>query len=164
MNFGAFVASRENDVVGTVERVVLDPSTNEVLEYVVHLTLDAKRDVVVPIAAVLEMDDELVLNLSSSEVERLPDYLSKREAAELESLGFSPFTVEAIELSNHTRIRCIDGEVGTLEGVVTDEFTAEITDLIVRVGRDGRRAVVPLAWASSLRGDLVELQCAKSEI
>ncbi len=166
MNFGAFVADRENDVVGTVERVVLDLTTNEVVEYVVHKTLKGERDVVVPMSAVSEMNDELVLNLNSSDVEKLPDYINRitrdvRAALQGVAALVPP---ETIEVSNKTRVEGIDGEIGTLEGVIIDEFTAEATDLIVRLKKPAGSATIPMAWASSVRSDVIRLQCARGDI
>lgn len=164
MNFGAFVASRDNDSLGTFERVVLDLTTNEVLGYVVHKTANRNRDVVVPSSAVSEVDDALVLNLSLSEVENLPDYFEASRTARPGLEGPLPVLPDTVEVSAQTKVECIDGEVGAIEGVIVDEFTDEVTDLIVRL-KDGRRsATVPLAWASSLRDDVIKLQCARSEL
>lgn len=165
MNFGAFVATREEDVLGTIERVLLDPATNEVQGYVVHTTLGRDRHVVVPIRAVHDMDDGLALNLSSAEAEKLPDYVTTGFGAG--TVGPSsglPDWSQIIELSVQTRIECADGDVGTLGGIVVDEMTAEVTDIIVQLKDRRRSAPVPLAWASSLRGDRIKFQCARAEI
>lgn len=165
MNFGAFVVSRENDVIGTLEAVVLDLTTNEVLRYGVHLTTGRLRDVGIPNSAVGEIDDDLVLNLSLREIESLPDSVPMTGPARMGIGGMAPAARDqAVEISRQTRVECVDGEIGVVEGLVIDELTSEATDLVVWLKDRKRSARIPMAWASSLRPAMITLQCTKAEM
>ncbi|MBI2952791.1 MAG: PRC-barrel domain-containing protein [Chloroflexi bacterium] len=164
MNFGAFAVSRVGEAVGTVERVILDLATNEVLSYVVHSTVGIERDVIVPDSAVSETDDALVLNINQAEVERLADYVPARAIGLGGASPSSPAPPQTVEISTRTRVECVDGHLGVVEGVVVDEFTMEVTRLIVQVGDQGRSATVPMEWVSSLHSTKITLQCTRADI
>lgn len=159
MNFGAFVGTREGEVLGTIERLLVDIATNQVQGYVVRLTGGSHREVVVPIAAVEDMNDGLTLNLNLATAEKLPEYREMGSISVSAGLG----RPDIVELFARTRVECTDGEVGLLIGLVVDEMTNEVTDIVVRL-KDGKSVPVPLAWASSLRGDRISFQCARAEI
>ncbi len=170
MNFGAYVASRDDEVVGTIERLIIDRSTSEVLSCVVHSTVGRERDVVVPISAIRDIDDGITLNLSAPEVENLPDHSFAKLSSGMGMPGLeAPASSDVVEFSARTQVECEDGELGTLIGLEVDEFTAEAGELLVR--RQDRTstdeqsiAAIPLAWASSLRSDRIKLQCSRADI
>ena len=180
MDFGADVSSSLGDVVGTVERVVMDLDTNEVLEYIVHKTVGLVGDVVVPNGVVSNTtNDALVLSIPTSAVEGLPDYVHSKFGARLHppgaplpGIGAGPpaptapvrAAPKSVEISGKTRLECEDGQIGNVEGVVVDEMTSEITDLIVEVRALRRKVRVPMAWTSSLQNEVIRLQCVRADI
>ncbi len=173
MDFGADVSSSLGDVVGTVERVVMDLDTNEVLEYIVHKTVGLVGDVVVPNGVVSNTtNDALVLSIPTSAVEGLPDYVHSKFGARLHPPGAGPpaptapvsAAPKSVEISGKTRLECEDGQIGNVEGVVVDEMTSEITDLIVEVRALRRKVRVPMAWTSSLQNEVIRLQCVRADI
>ncbi len=165
MYFGALASSRQDEALGTVDRVLVDLNTNEVLAYVVHKTTGQAGDVVVPNSLVSEVDDDLALKISSREADDLVAYderkgLQGKHGKVLSSIG----TPAYVEISRRTRVVFSDGEAVGLQGFIIDDFTAEVTALLVHLPSRPVPATIPLAWASSLRGDQITLQCTKADV
>lgn len=178
---GAIVESEDGQDVGTVERVILDLASNEVTYYVVHSDTGRRRDFLVPAELADERERILSLRIPSKELEKLPDYLEveyglppDRFRATAGEGGPAPEREikvpqklpedQTAELSRGEPVDCVDGEVGALEGVVVDELTDEVTDLVVGVTRRRKSARVPTAWASRLGPTRIQLQCSTPEV
>lgn len=72
---GADVVTYEGEKVGTVNRVVIDPRTNEVTHLVVEKGFLFTTDKVIPVDAVdSEIDDKLVLSQGTPDYSDYPDY------------------------------------------------------------------------------------------
>jgi hypothetical protein len=168
VNFGAFVVTPEEDVLGRLDRLLMDSVTNQVHAYIVRLTSGSNREVVVPLAAVVDIEDGLVLDLDLAALEMLPDYRAAAPVTSSHSLttnpGKRPDRVKNFVLSAETRVECADGEIGSLRGVSIDEMTNEVTDVNVHLNDVGRLVRIPLAWASSIHADRIRFSCARSEI
>jgi len=77
IQIGATVRSQEGEEIGRAERVVLDPSTQEVESIVVHRGLLLSRDVLVPISLVEEAtEQEIRLRIPKDRVGDLSDFVS----------------------------------------------------------------------------------------
>ncbi len=140
-------------MIGRVERAVIDLRTTEVKYYIVHKNEPSIRDIAVPPRATMERDDELVVDLIASEIQAIPEYRRTHESS-----------ADTFEMTRHTRVQCIDGYVGTIEGILVDDMTDEVTEVIVTADLLGKDAVVPAAWIGHLRHGHIELQCSKDEI
>ncbi len=78
-NQGARVMTLEGKEAGHIERVVIDPKTNEVTHVVVRRGLLQRQDKVVPVTVVTAgRDGELGLHVKSDELDLLPDYEEKQ--------------------------------------------------------------------------------------
>ena len=77
IRIGAMVKTRQGEEVGKVERVVLEPSSNEVDAVVVHRGLILSRDVLIPISLVQEATEaEVLLRIGRDRLRELPDFVS----------------------------------------------------------------------------------------
>lgn len=167
--------------VGTVERIIVDLETNEVTHYVVHSEVGRRRDLMVPAVFTEERGHILSLRITPEELANLPEYLEVKyglpphglkvkpgegRPAPGPGLGMAPQGLEGrtVELTDGEPVECEDGEVGSLKGIVVDELTDEVTDLVVEVARWQKFATVPTVWASRLGPTRIQLQCAKSEV
>jgi uncharacterized protein YrrD len=71
----ARVETADGQIVGQIDRVVMDPRTKEVTHVVVHKGLLFTEDKVVPISLISGvMDDRVVLREDVGDLENLPDY------------------------------------------------------------------------------------------
>jgi len=176
---GAFVESEDGQDVGTVERIILDLASNEVTYYVVHTEVGRQRDVLVPAEVADAREHILSLSIPSEEVEKLPDYLEVkyglppspvRPTVRKLAIGREGGAVQWLpegqtaELTGGQPVDCVDGEVGTLEGVQVDDVTAEVLGLVIGVTRRRKSARVPTAWASRLGPTRIQLQCNIQEV
>jgi sporulation protein YlmC with PRC-barrel domain len=78
VDLDAKVWTRDGKQVGSVERAVLDPRTNEVTDIVISTGTLLGRDILIPRAELERATpdgDALRLRLSRAELEKLPDYL-----------------------------------------------------------------------------------------
>jgi uncharacterized protein YrrD len=160
---GALVVAGE-DEVGRVERVVVRPGSGEVTGLVVRKGLLLRRDVVIPIEAVVDATEELVrLRLTSDELNALPEYREEeyvspaadwrspvgrgpagvlfRVGGPLIGRGLRPARAGQTEpaaggrpLRAGQRVVCRDGEVGPLDLVLLDPDSRRVTHFVVRRG------------------------------
>lgn len=81
VNIGAKVVTRDGRVPGVVDRVVVEPETNELISVVVRGKLRALRDVVVPVGEIERATKENVyLRLTEDDLERMPDFIESEYA------------------------------------------------------------------------------------
>jgi sporulation protein YlmC with PRC-barrel domain len=78
IDLDAKVWTRDGEEVGSVERAVVDPRTNEVTDIIINTGAVLGRDILIPRAELERATrdgDALRLRLSRAELEELPDYL-----------------------------------------------------------------------------------------
>ena len=63
-----------------------------------------------------------------------------------------------------TKVYALDGPVGTIDHVLVDKNTGEITHLIIRKGILPRHVVVPIQWVSNILDDGVYLKVDKKKL
>lgn len=74
-NQGASVVTVDEKEAGHLERVVIDPASNEITHLVIQQGLLQKKDKVVPIAAVtIGREGQLTVHIKSDELALLPDF------------------------------------------------------------------------------------------
>ncbi len=87
-NQGANVMTRDGKEAGHIDRVVIDPKTNEITHLVIRRGLLQRKDKVVPINAVMNgREGKLIMHLKSDELEFLPDFEEERYILVDESRG-----------------------------------------------------------------------------
>ncbi len=71
----------------------------------------------------------------------------------------------AVEINEGTEVDCADGRVGTVDEVLVDPASNQVTGIVVRVGTIlTKDVVVPARWIVEVRNDRVLLGCTKDEI
>lgn len=81
VNIGAEVETRDGLVAGEIERVVMEPSTNNLLSLVVRMGLRQARHIVVPIGEVERATKEKVhLRLTAEDLDAMPDFVESEYA------------------------------------------------------------------------------------
>lgn len=160
---GAAVVA-EDGIAGRVEAVVVSPGTGEVTDLVIRKGLVLRRDVVVPIAAVVSADEhEVRVRLTIEELNGLPEFREEeftRPPADWRSpeggqpagalirlpsllarrelrparAGQTPPAAGGRPLEAGQRVFCRDGEVGPLDLVLLDPATWRATHFVVRSG------------------------------
>ncbi|MGI5837143.1 MAG: PRC-barrel domain-containing protein [Chloroflexota bacterium] len=78
IDIGSRVWTRDNEEIGSVDRVVIDPDTKDVDAIVVHRGKFLTRDVVVPLSLVQDSgDDGVRLRIGRAELHDLPDFVER---------------------------------------------------------------------------------------
>ncbi|MEA2595243.1 MAG: magnesium and cobalt exporter, family [Thermomicrobiales bacterium] len=160
---GAFVVGPDG-THGRVRYVVVSPGSGEVQVLVVRTGTLRHRDVVVPVEAVNEADEEIVrVRLTGSQFERLPTYreeefvkapsgwrtpTGRKQTGALFRLPL-PNAARGLQPGQHGQtdaalggrplaagqtVICRDGEVGRLDLVLLDPATQRATHFVVRRG------------------------------
>lgn len=79
IDLGSDVFGSDGEKVGSVERIVVDSNTKEIHKFIVHRGFLTHNDKLVDIAMVSGQDDDgLRLDLTSDQVNELPDYVEER--------------------------------------------------------------------------------------
>jgi sporulation protein YlmC with PRC-barrel domain len=75
IRFGADVKTFDDQKIGTVKQVVIDPATQEISHLIIEKGLLFKEDKVLPISLILQADQEKVKLVETDEdLEELPEY------------------------------------------------------------------------------------------
>lgn len=79
IKLGAKVVTQNNEDVGEIERVVLDPKTEEMTHVVIQKGLLFSEDKLVPVSMLgVTGDDEIKLRATEEEINLLPDFESRK--------------------------------------------------------------------------------------
>jgi sporulation protein YlmC with PRC-barrel domain len=84
VDLDAKVRARDGEDIGSVDRAIVDPRTNEVTHVVVRTGAMFGRDIMVPredVERANQDGDTIQLDLSKDELERLPDYVPEQYGA-----------------------------------------------------------------------------------
>lgn len=84
VDLDAKVRARDGEEIGSVDRAIVDPRTNEVTDIVVRTGTIFGRDIVVPRAEIERANqdgDTIQLDLTKDELERFPDFLPEQYGA-----------------------------------------------------------------------------------
>lgn len=155
----------EDELIGRVERLIVSPGTGEVTGLVVRKGFVLARDIVIPIDAVDEAnEDEVHLGITIEQLNELPefreeDYIEAPADWQSESrssgqgvlfrlrrlltgqdlrparAGQTSASAGGRLLRAGQRVVCRDGDVGRLELVLLDEVTRRVAYLVVERGR-----------------------------
>jgi hyperosmotically inducible protein len=134
------------DLVGRLERVVLDPHTGRVS----HIVVGHKgRPAVVPLSAVEREDDGVIyLQPTGCDVERFPTY-------------------EMPQVSDRTEVVGLDGPIGRVRNLLTNKTSGVVTHIVVRMSSGWlppREIVVPIALARTITPERIELAVNRAEL
>jgi uncharacterized protein YrrD len=160
---GAEVVGPEG-ILGKVDRLVVSPGTGEVVGLVVRRGLLARRDLVLPLEAVEQADEERVrVRLTAAELAQLPEFREEefiepppdwsppggrlsspllfRLPTRLLQRQLTPARVGQTlpeaggrPLKSGQRVVCRDGELGVLDLVLIDPSSRRATHFVVRAG------------------------------
>lgn len=80
INLGTKVVTSDGNEIGKIDRLVVDPRTDEMREFVVHKGFFLQHDIIIPIGAVRDQignddEDAIHLMLSSEDVARMPEFV-----------------------------------------------------------------------------------------
>jgi uncharacterized protein YrrD len=76
IDLDATVYDRSGDKVGTVDRIVVDPTTKEIAKFIVGRGFLTRHDTIVDLEMIARVDDDGIhLDLSSDQVDQLPEYV-----------------------------------------------------------------------------------------
>lgn len=90
IDIGSRVWTRDDEEIGSVDRVVIDPDTKDVDAIVVHRGAVLTRDVVVPLSLVQYSDEKGVrLRIGLAELHDLPDFIERQYSAAPPAAGIS---------------------------------------------------------------------------
>lgn len=90
-NQGAELVTQDGKAAGHIGRVVIDPKTNEITHLVIHRGLLFREDKVVPVTTVITgREGRLTVQMSSAELELLPDFEEKHYVLMDEGQGNGP--------------------------------------------------------------------------
>ncbi len=75
IDIGSTVNSADGQDIGSVDRLIVDPATNEVRAAVIRKGIFLPRDIEAPISSLTQsMSGELVLDMSAEDVKNLPEF------------------------------------------------------------------------------------------
>jgi putative hemolysin len=134
------------DLVGRLERVVLNPHTGRVSHIVVHRK---DRPAMVPLSYVEREDDGVIyLQPSGCDLERFPTY-------------------DMPQVSDRTEVVGLDGPIGRVRHVFTNKTSGAMTHVVVRMSSGWlppREVVVPIALARTITPERIELAVNRAEL
>ncbi len=71
----------------------------------------------------------------------------------------------AVELNEGTEVDCIDGRLGTIDEILIDSRSKQVTGIVVRMGTIlTKDVVVPVRRIAEIRSDRVLLNCKKAQV
>jgi osmotically-inducible protein OsmY/sporulation protein YlmC with PRC-barrel domain len=172
-----------HDLVGRLERLVVDPISGRVHQLVVR---HAQRPLLIGLDLVEREDDGVIyLDPHACDVERLPSYDPTRFVLRGDvayALGGSLEELQAlrrarqgttggpagVEVTRGTEVVATDGRIGRVRHVLLDRTSGAVTHVVVRrepvplitLGD----VVVPLSWARSIRPERIELAVSRAEL
>ena len=129
VDLDAKVRARDGDEIGSVDRAIVDPRTNEVTHIVVRTGAIFGRDIVVPredVERANQDGDTIQLDLSKDELERFPDFSP-------EEYGAPPSTWVApagygFPASGYAWPIAMDPMMGTVPMPIPEEYVDEDTE------------------------------------
>ncbi len=186
MSVGAPVDGRDGHL-GTFQRAVMEPETRQITHLVVRTGLFVRRNVVVPIdrlVAFHQDSDEIELDLTKDQIERMPDYIRAGDPDEPilrpadDTLLDVPATSEPelvaalrnvrdslVDIHGGMPVECTDGTLGLVDEVWIDPDTCQVTGVQVRGGLLAlNRIDVPLDSEAHVTADRVVLSFPKARL
>jgi osmotically-inducible protein OsmY len=156
LNIGAKVHCQDGEG-GRLTKVVLDPQTSQVSDLIVEKGFLFKKDRVIPIAAVRQATaQDIYLSILSQDLEQYPEYKvieleepdhTLRSTSTGTAYGTSAGRVPTIRrqirqgveagaviISRGTAVRNLEGQIGTVDHLLVDPTTDELTQIVVRQG------------------------------
>jgi hypothetical protein len=175
---GVSVTSADEDELGQVRWLVVDPTKNALSHVVVADGPGSAEGTAVPIWAVARAEDSLVsLEAEGNSVDRFPRFRlrhSPRNSAPAlpHEPGEFPFLfpedgslpADAVALAADTAVGCESHNLGTLAAVFADDYTAEVTTLVVRLEGDGKLVDIPMSWVRRLARGAISLDCRPEDV
>lgn len=182
IEIGARVRTRDDGDVGEVHRVVVDLEAQSVASIVVLKGHLLSRDILVPLDYVERADEDgVVLNLTTEELESLPDFSYNEILTppptwafpmpypdgsayipmnQRERLGGSE-----LDLVPDTKVLARDGELGTVDRVELVEGTGRVDAFWVRSGGlFGHDLRIPAEWVEGVEEAGVILAATREEV
>jgi hypothetical protein len=168
---------------GIVQAVVINRSVNEIVGIVIRREAAAATSVV-PIDMVEDATPEAVsLRGSAADLEKLPskveEYYGEVPAGWMPAPGFGagevtdredPSNPQSIaktdvRVGGHAEVICLDGIVGTVDRLLVDDYTGEVSAVVVAPGRYLDHPVeVPFSWVQSMDDGRLHLSCNRSQL
>src|SRR5579884_3463624 len=189
-HIGARIHDRDDNDLGKLGHVIVDPATDEVVELVLTEGGLLGRDVLVPVESVRSADPDVVhLELDKEQAGRLKDFVITHytppdagayagapwaggalvapgmvpvgAAAGIEPLGFTP----NVDTESGSEVWATDGKVGVVSEVVVDPQTRRIESIVVEHGLLFQTNVaIPRERIADLGAGRITLNVSKSEL
>ncbi|MCL4465992.1 MAG: hypothetical protein M1401_19060 [Chloroflexi bacterium] len=175
---GITVTSLDEDEVGEIRWLVVDPAKNALSHVVVADGQGSREGTAVPVWAVSRAEDSLVsLETDAASVVRFPRFGLRRSPgheapAVPHEPGDFPFLfpedgslpAAAVALAADTEVRCRSQTLGTLAAVFADDYTAEVTTLVVRLKEEDKLVDIPMSWVRDLTRSAIRLDCHPEDV
>lgn len=192
ITIGSEVISSEGERVGKVGRVVFDPTTDDVDQIVVEWRGTER---LVPLNMIENAGtDSVRLRVTAEVVEQLPHFDPASFEAAPETCpavatygrekAYPPSTflfpggqaaaappaeethkTEALAISEGTEVQALDGKIGVVDEVLTDQYQDKVTGFIVRKGTLLSRDVrVPIEWVDRIGSGCINLSVTKRQL
>lgn len=182
IEIGARVRTRDDADVGEVHRVVVDLEAQSVASIVVLKGHLLSRDILVPLEYVEQADaDGVVLNLTTDELESLPDFAYNEILSPPPTWAFPmPYPGGAVyvpvtqrerlggsevDLVPDTKVLARDGEIGTVDRIELVADSGRVDAFWVRTGGLlGHDLRIPAEWVEGVEEDGVMLAASREEV
>jgi sporulation protein YlmC with PRC-barrel domain len=191
--YGATVITSDGKKAGRLNRIVIDPETNEVTHIVVQKGLLSKEDKVIPVQEVITTSNEDVTVICTTEKfnELPPLEIEKRQdlkvtsepGSSYQTLEGGVYPTSAPEYDVITEIKRTipeeliatkdgaqvmsedDEQIGKLERLHLEPESCRITELIVSHGLLNRTSkVIPIQWVQMLGEDKIRLSAGAKQV
>lgn len=183
IRLGSPVITSDGEEIGTTTRVLLQPDTNLVSHIVVTVPGAEEKRYALPLWVVeRDGEDALMLETTADDTLKFPLYLPKRrprhnveaqEAPVPHEPGEYPalfpedgsLPARSVALGDQVGVACSRGPAGRLAGLLTDDYTAELVTLLVRLDAPHDMVVaVPMAWARAVSQHEIALECDPGDL
>jgi len=180
LHFGMPVLADGAVPVGTLDRVLMDPTTREVTHVVVR-SPDVSEDVLLPLSMVQgSAGNRLLLHLPGADLTNMPRYYEGRTSsppagrvdtagvqepaerrADVETALYVP--EEAHELGPEICITTIDGSDGQLLGLLTEDYGNRMSGLCM-TGLCQRDLLIPAQWAGTFHPGAIAINATCGQL
>jgi uncharacterized protein YrrD len=180
-----------DDQIGKVDRLIVDPSSGELLGVVVRRGVLLHHDVFIPADTITaEQPDGIATRLSVDELNELPEFdpsrfpeqpedrpkeasrAASRNGADGDHVHLAAERFGQLRAASSGRplrsgqlVKALDGDVGRLDLVLVEPLTRKVEALVVRQGRFlARDTIIPAKLVSEIHRDWIQLSVPRSEL
>lgn len=179
LRVGAAVLTRDGREAGLIRHILVDESTGEVAGLEVLRTDGQSGSYVVPIDLIEDSTiDTVYLRASIKELLEIPatveDFYGDLPSGWQPAPGFGSgetageegraphrhLETNEVRITENAEVLCNDGRAGRVSRLLVDDYTGEITSVVVSpVPYLGRDVEIPFAWVSAIEDGRLQLRC-----